>query len=242
VTSPTNPNAPGGSISASDSADADVERFIDGPPVDDEGASLAREIEDFLAREAQIRAAQFTLPPMFSGAAAPGAVITLAVRDGSGQAVGLETRVADVGGNWLVPLPGLGSPPAPRETTATLQAESRFFAERDLGLNATLPDVTRAEVPNTSAGGDGAVTVQQTAPLFSGLALGPDSTRVYFAGPVNPLAFASAPVDAPTGARTGGIAATGPEVAQVTRPFGLALNKFALDFLAGSTVPSGPLN
>jgi fimbrial isopeptide formation D2 family protein/uncharacterized repeat protein (TIGR01451 family) len=212
-----------------------------GPATFGTAGGLLGEIEDFLARERPLSAAPFSLPPVYSGTAAPGTQITLAVRDASGAIVGQETRVADVGGNWLVSLPGMAAEAPRAENTGTLQAASRLFAERDLGLNNGI-QVSRAEVPNTAAGGGMTVTPSQTAALFAPPDQPADSTRVYFAGPASPFGFDSSPAATLTGGRVGGVAALQPDVAAATRPFGLALNKFALDFLAGSTVPGGRLN
>lgn len=205
-------------------------------------AGLASEIEDFLARERAILAQPLTITPIYSGTAQPGTAITLAARDGSGEIVGLETRLADTGGNWLVPLPAVGTTPVAPDNTGTLQASIPIMRDRDLGLNAGLPEVSRPDVPNANAGGGLVVTPAQAAPLSASATQGPDSTRIYFAGPLSPTTFGSGPADALSGARALGVSAVAPDVAGMSRPYGLALNKFALDFLAGSTVPSGRLN
>jgi uncharacterized repeat protein (TIGR01451 family) len=205
-------------------------------------AGLASEIDDFLARERAILAQPLTITPIYSGTAQPGTAITLAARDGSGEIVGQETRLADTGGNWLVPLPAVGTTRVAPDNTGTLQASIPIMRDRDLGLNAGLPEVSRPDVPNANAGGGLVVTPAQTAPLSASATQGPDSTRIYFAGPLGPTTFGNGPADALSGARALGVSAVAPDIAGMSRPYGLALNKFALDFLAGSTVPSGRLN
>ena len=46
------------------------------------------------------------LPPIYSGAAAPGTTLVLILQDGKGQEIARQTVVADAGGNYLASFPG----------------------------------------------------------------------------------------------------------------------------------------
>ena len=183
-------------------------------------------------------------PPVYSGTATPGAAISFVVRDATGAIVAQETRHADLGGNWLVAMPGLETAPAPKENTETLRASMPVAGGPIRNVNADLPSVTREPPPpSTAAAAALSLTPQQgLATRLDAEADGADNTRLYFAGTGGSSIFATGPVDALGEASPGGIAALATAMPGVSRPFGLALNKFAMEFLANSTVPSGRLS
>ena len=134
--------------------------------------------------------------------------------------------------------------PAPKENTETLRASMPVAGGPIRNVNADLPSVTREAPPPSSATAGAALSLTPQQGLATLLAAKgeADNTRLYFAGAGGPSTFGTGPVDALGEASLGGIAAFAQAIPGVSRPFGLALNKFAMEFLAGSTVPSGRLN
>jgi uncharacterized repeat protein (TIGR01451 family)/fimbrial isopeptide formation D2 family protein len=182
--------------------------------------------------------------PIYSGTATPGAAISFVVRDATGAIVGQETRFADLGGNWLVAMPGMERAPRAVENTETLRAAMPVAAGQIRNVNADLPTVTRDAPPPSSltAGAALSLTPQQGLSTLLAASGGADNTRLYFAAATGVTTFGTGPVDALGEASAGGLGALISATPGVSRPFGLALNKFAMEFLAGSTVPSGRLN
>jgi len=213
--------------------------FIDGGPFDGFDA-----LDRFLAEQAAFRVPGAAAAPVYSGTATPGAAVTFQVRDATGAVAGFETRYADLGGNWIVSMQGMETAPAPKPNTETLRADMPVAGGRIANVNADLAAVSRPEPSPASqtAGEAFTFTPQQGLATVLGAAGGADSMRLYFAGTNGATNFAAGAVDALGEANAGGVAGIRPDQPGVTRPFGLALNKFAMDFLAGSTVPSGRLN
>lgn len=199
-------------------------------------------LDRFLAEALGVAAP--TPAPIYSGTATPGAAVSLVVRDATGAIAGQETRFADLGGNWLVSMPGMERTPGPAENTETLRATMPVAGGPIRNVNADLPGVTREAPPPSAATAGAALSLtpqQGLATLLAGSG-GADNTRLYFAGVTGPATFAASPVDPLSEGSAGGLAAIAAGAPGIARPFGLALNKFAIEFLAGSTVPSGRLN
>ncbi len=171
----------------------------------------------------------FALPGLLTGSAQPGATVVLELFDATGAPLGLGSVTADVGGNWVARAP---QPPVPAfDAAAFLAVRQAAGGTVDAGFD--LPRLSSPAPPSIfGAPYTVAAAAIPSAGELGGLLFTP--VRADFVG-----------TNAPGGLFTGGAGALGGTAVQagLSRDAdgalpegGIALNRYALDFLRAQVV------
>jgi large repetitive protein len=174
----------------------------------------------------------------FAGAAAPGTLLVISLRDSLGRIVTSVDALADLGGNWLAGIPSLAPPGSQLPNTGDYLGATRLFTNLVGGFGsgvAPLNPVTPFGDLSTSP-----YTVEVTIRRGLGENFGETAmnSRIYFQDLTTGGAFVS-----DGGLTIRDIFANTPSqsirnaVAGLVEPYSFSINKFAAEFLSAGAIP-----
>ncbi len=174
----------------------------------------------------------------FAGAAAPGTLLVISLRDSLGRIVTSVDALADLGGNWLASIPSLTAPGSQLPNTGDYLGATRLFTNLVGGFGggtAPLNPVTPFGDLSTSP-----YTVEVTIRRGLGENFGETAmnSRIYFQDLTTGGAFVS-----DGGLTIRDIFANTPSqsirnaAASMIEPYSFSINKFAAEFLSAGAIP-----
>lgn len=174
----------------------------------------------------------------FAGAASPGTLLVISLRDAMGRVVASVDALADFGGNWMAGIPSLTAPGSQAPNTGDYLGATRLFTNLVGGfgsgaapLNPVIPFGDISNSPYT-------VEVSIRRGLAEGFGESVMNSRIYFQDLSTGGAFVS-----DGGLTIRDIFAQTPSqgirtaTAGAIEPFSFAINKFTAEFLAAGAIP-----
>ncbi|MEI6159294.1 MAG: hypothetical protein WCP77_05615 [Roseococcus sp.] len=174
----------------------------------------------------------------FAGAASPGTLLVISLRDAMGRVVASVDSLADFGGNWIAGIPSLTPPGSLAPNTGDYLGATRLFTNLVGGFGSGAPPlnpvVPFGDISNSP------YTVEVTIRRGLGESFGESvmNSRIYFQDLGSGGAFIS-----DGGLTIRDIFAQTPSqgirnaAAGAIEPFSFAINKFTAEFLAASAIP-----